>query len=91
MLNRTAHSLVLLLLLCSCSEEKPQPEADAGPTNWSLALTHDSQLTADLGESLMLQVFYSNSAVGGLEGENIHFEIAGSAQGASLSVNDQTG
>ena len=37
----------------------------------------------------MLQVFYSNSQVGSLEGENVRFEVVGSAQGASLSSNDQ--
>jgi len=88
MLFRCAYALLLFALLGACSEDKPEPSADAGPTNWSLALTHESQLTGDLGESLMLQVFYSNSESGGLEGENIHFEIAGAPQGASLSAND---
>ena len=78
-----------IVALTACSAEVPENTFDAGPTYWSLALTHDSELTGDLGERVMLQVFYSNSQVGSLEGENVRFEVVGSAQGASLSSNDQ--
>lgn len=83
-------ALVLSLFFgAGCGEDKPAPAPDAGPANWSLALTHGSNLSGDLGESLILQAFYSNSEHGGLEGENVHFEIVGEGQGASLSQNDQ--
>ena len=89
MINRYALALSLCSLLGACSDDPPSTTPDAGPVNWSLVLTHDSQLTGDLGESLVLQTFYSNSEQGGLEGENVRFEIVGQAQGASLTSGDQ--